>query len=299
MTTQQRATLGSKSPFPNPFTHIYGLWKSVWFVPLLPAIYAVVLFFRGDLRWEHIAFCLLAAGLGYGANASKAFFILLIPGILTAWGDDAIRYLRPIFVTSNRIVGCPLRNMELALFAVGPDQTPSDYFAVHHSSLFDVLAAIPYGIFWMIPLGYVCYLFFIDKTRLNHFLWALFITQAVVWLVWLAFPTAPPWYIQTYGCAMDASVAPSAAGLLRVDHLFGIHYFQDFYSRGATTFGAMPSMHCVFPIIGLLTAWTAATWKTRPLHLLYAAAMILASVYLGHHWVLDGLAAWFISAIAV
>ena len=51
---------------------------------------------------------------------------------------------------------------------------------------------------------------------------------------------------------MDASSPPSAAALLRVDHLLGISYFQDFYGRGMTTFGAFPSMHCAFPMVGLL-----------------------------------------------
>jgi inositol phosphorylceramide synthase catalytic subunit len=284
---------------PRLSTHLFALWGPFWFVPLLPAVYTLVVFLVGDLRWEHVAFSVTAAALGLSTKSTKAFFVLALPGILMAWGDDAIRYLRPVFVTSNRIIGCAMRNAELKLFAAGPNETFSDYFAIHHASLFDVLAAIPYGIFWMIPIGYACYLFFNDKGRLSHYLWALLVTQAVVWIVWMAIPTAPPWYIRLHGCSIDANAAPSAAALLRVDHLFGMNYFQSFYSRGATTFGAMPSMHCAFPMIGLLTAWRATTWKTRPLHLLYAASMIWASVYLDHHWVLDGLAAWLVSAAAV
>jgi membrane-associated phospholipid phosphatase len=98
---------------------------------------------------------------------------------------------------------------------------------------------------------------------------------------------------------MDASSPPSAAGLLRVDHLLGISYFQDFYSRGMTTFGAFPSMHCAFPMVGLLTAWRVAGWKTRPLHLLYAGSMLMASVYLDHHWLVDGMFGWLISIVGV
>jgi inositol phosphorylceramide synthase catalytic subunit len=279
--------------------HVHNLWGPYWIVPLLPAVYAVILFGIGDLRWEHVVIGLAVAVVGFATRTTRAFFVLTLPFLLAAWGDDAIRYLVPIFVKSDRILGCSLRNAELALFSVGPNQTLPDYFSVHHALVFDVLAAIPYGIFWIIPVGYACWLFYADRPRLSYYLWSILLAHIVVWAMWLAFPAAPPWYIRAHGCIMDASALPNAAALLRVDHFFGINYFQGFYSRGMTTFGALPSGHCMFPMVGLLTAWRATTWKTRPLHLLYAASMLIASVYLDHHWLLDGLLAWVISAVAV
>lgn len=286
-------------PLGRLWRHVHELWGPYWILPLLPGIYSVILFAIGNLRWEHVAISVVAAATGFSTRTTKAFFVLTFPFLLTGWGDDAIRYLIPTFVTPDRILGCSMRRAELALFSVGPNETLSDYFASHHAPTFDVLAAIPYGIFWMLPLGYALWLFYADRPRLSFYLWSLFLAQAVVWVMWLAFPAAPPWYIRAHGCVIDASAAPSAAALLRVDHLFGIHYFQDFYSRGMTTFGALPSGHCVFPMIGLLTAWRAVTWKTRPLHLLYTGSMLIASVYLEHHWLIDGLLAWVISAAAV
>ena len=279
--------------------HVGRLWGRYWVLPFLPAGYSTVLFCIGDLRWEHVAVSLLVVALAFGTRTTKSFFVLTVPFLLMAWGDDAIRYLIRIFVTSDRIVGCSLRNVELALFSVGPDQTLPDYFALHHAPVFDLLAAIPYAIFWMVPLGYSCWLFYHDRPRLSYYLWSLLLAQVIAWGMWLAFPAAPPWYIQAYGCLMDAGSPPSAAALLRVDHLLGISYFQNFYGRGMTTFGAFPSMHCAFPMVGLLTAWRAARWKTRPLHLLYVGAMMTASVYLDHHWLVDGLVGWLISIVAV
>ena len=282
------------------WAYVCDLWGPIWWIiPLLPAVYAGVLFAIGDLRWEHVVISTTVAVLGFASRTTKAFFVLTLPFLLTAWGDDAIRYLIPIFVTSNRVLGCAMRNAELALFSVGQNETLSDYFAVHHTSVFDVLAAIPYAIFWMVPVIYAGYLFYADRPRLSFYLWSLFLAQAVVWFMWLAFPAAPPWYVRAHGCTIDASAAPSAAAMLRVDKLFGIHYFQSFYSRGMTTFGALPSGHCVFPMIGLLTAWRVATWRTWPLHLIYTLSMIVASTYLNHHWLIDGLAAWLVSVAAV
>jgi hypothetical protein len=281
------------------WTHVFGLWSYYFFIPLLPLAYAAVLFLIGDLRWEHIVVALASVVFGFGNKSSKALFQLILPGILIAWGDDAIRYLRPFFVTSQRVLGCSIRNVELRVFSIAPNETLSDYFAVHHTPVVDILAAIPYGIFWMVPIVYVLWLYYADRARLSYYLWSLLFAQIVAWLVWLTFPVAPPWYIREYGCTIDTNVLPSAGALLRVDHLLHTDYFQDFYSRGATTFGALPSMHCVFPMIGLLTAWRSITWTTRPFHLLYAGSMLLASVYLDHHWLLDGLSGWLLCLVAV
>jgi membrane-associated phospholipid phosphatase len=117
--------------------------------------------------------------------------------------------------------------------------------------------------------------------------------------MWLAVPAAPPWYIREYGCGIDLAVAPSPAGLLRVDALLGIDYFAAFYSRAASVFGALPSMHCAYPLLGLLTARRAATWRTWPIHVGYTLLMFGASVYLDHHWIVDGLAGWMIAGFAV
>jgi len=64
-------------------------------------------------------------------------------------------------------------------------------------------------------------------------------------------------------------------------------------------FGAMPSMHCAYPMLGLLTAWRSASWKTRPIHILYALTMFVGSNYLDHHWLWDGFAGITLACVAV
>jgi membrane-associated phospholipid phosphatase len=61
----------------------------------------------------------------------------------------------------------------------------------------------------------------------------------------------------------------------------------------------MPSMHCAYPMLGLLTAWRQATWKTRPLHIAYVVWMATSALYLDHHWVLDVLGGWLVAIVAV
>jgi membrane-associated phospholipid phosphatase len=81
--------------------------------------------------------------------------------------------------------------------------------------------------------------------------------------------------------------------------MLGISYFESFYSRAASVFGAMPSMHNAYPLLGLFTAWSSSTWKTRPIHVGYFLWMFTASLYLDHHWVVDAIAGWCVAVAAV
>jgi membrane-associated phospholipid phosphatase len=86
---------------------------------------------------------------------------------------------------------------------------------------------------------------------------------------------------------------------VRVDNLLGIPYFQSFYARASQVFGAVPSLHCAYPMLGLLTAWRFAGPIARSAHLLYVVVMFSASVYLDHHWIVDGILGWMLAAVAV
>jgi hypothetical protein len=161
------------------------------------------------------------------------------------------------------------------------------------------LLAVPYFIFGYFVFVYATYLYFVDRPRMRVYLWSFAFANFVAFAVWLVFPVAPPWYVHQYGCAIDIHAAPNAAGLLRVDAYLGIDYFKTFYSKSSYVFGAMPSMHCAFPMIGLLSAWPYVTWKTKPLHLGYVGLMFLASVYLDHHYVVDGIFGFTLAYISV
>jgi inositol phosphorylceramide synthase catalytic subunit len=134
---------------------------------------------------------------------------------------------------------------------------------------------------------------------MRHYLWSFAIANYISFVFWLALPAAPPWYLRAHGCTIDVSAVPSPAGLLRVDHMLGIGYFQAFYSRAASVFGALPSMHCAYPMLGLLTARHAATARTWPIHIVYVLGMFTASVYFDHHWIVDGLLGWTVALVAV
>jgi inositol phosphorylceramide synthase catalytic subunit len=267
--------------------------------PLVPIAYVLVIAGIGDLRVEHVVLVLVVLGLSAFGPRARAFLSDITPYVLVALGYDTVRYARRVFVTAERVHACDLRGFELSTFAVAPGVTLQDWFQLHHAPFWDVVFAVPYTIFAYLALLYSGYLYFVDRPRMRRYLWAFAIANFISFVVWMVFPAAPPWYVRQSGCAVSMAALPSAAGLLRVDQLFGIHYYRDLYSRAASVFGAMPSMHCAYPMLGLLTAWRSTTWKTRPIHILYALTMFIGSNYLDHHWLWDGIAGVALAVVAV
>jgi inositol phosphorylceramide synthase catalytic subunit len=267
--------------------------------PLVPILYVLVIAGIGDLRVEHVALVLVVVGLSAFGPRSRAFLADITPYVLVALGYDSVRYARRVFVTAERVHACDLRSFELAAFSVSPGMTLQDWFQLHHAPLWDVVFAVPYTIFAYLALLYSGYLYFVDRPRMRRYLWAFAIANFISFVVWMAFPAAPPWYVRANGCHVTMEALPSAAGLLRLDQLFGMHYYENLYSRAASVFGAMPSMHCAYPMLGLLTAWRSITWKTRWVHVLYAVTMLVGSNYLDHHWLWDGIAGIALASVAV
>jgi len=280
--------------------HVTSLWGRWWPLPLLllPA-YSLLMLLLGDLRGEHLGITLTVFILAVVGPRTKRFLVDASPYFAVALGYDLVRYARPVFVSADRVLACGLRDAELALFGVGNGHTPGDWLQGHHLPGLDLFFAVPYTVFIYVAFSYAAYLYVVDRRRMRRFLWSFAIANYISFAVWMILPAAPPWYIRSAGCVVDMSAAPSAAGLLRVDHMLGISYFQTFYGRSASVYGAMPSMHCAYPVLGLLTAWKAAGWKTRPLHLFYSVWMFGAALYLDHHWILDAMGGWLVAVVAV
>jgi hypothetical protein len=267
--------------------------------PLVPVLYVLVIAGIGDLRVEHVVLVLIVLGLSAFGPRARAFLSDITPYVLVALGYDMVRYARRVFVTADRVTSCQLRQFELSTLAVSPGVTLQDWFQLHHAPFWDVVFAVPYTVFAYLALIYSAYLYFVDRPRMRRYLWAFAIANFISFVMWMAVPAAPPWYVRAHGCQVSMSDLPSAAGLLRVDQLFGMHYYQSLYSRAASVFGAMPSMHCAYPMLGLLTAWRAASWKTRPIHIVYAVTMFVGSNYLDHHWLWDGIAGVTLATVSV
>ena len=274
-------------------------WGRLWFLPLLPAVYSGFLWAGGDLRPEHVLISGLVLAAGYGTPRSRAILRGLFPLLLIPVGHDLFRRFGAPFVTPDRVVGCGLRELELALFPMLGGMTVADVFQRFHHAALDLFFAVPYAVFWVVVVGYSLILYSRDNRTMSVFVWSVTLAHCAAFVVWAVLPAAPPWYIRAHGCLIDTGAAPSAAALLRIDAMLGLPYFETFYSRAGAVFGALPSMHCAFPAAGLFAAWPAAGLRARLGHLTYLFVMVLASMYLDHHWLIDGLLGIALAAVSV
>jgi membrane-associated phospholipid phosphatase len=265
---------------------------------LVPALYSVPVAFAGDLRLEHWVFAAFAIVFGYWGPRAKRFLIDVSPIIAVGIGYDLVRYVRPFAVKPERVLGCELRAADTALFPAAGGSV-QEWLAARHLPWLDLVFAVPYTIFIYLVFVYGTYLFFRDRPRMRHYLLAFAVGNYLSFACWLLLPAAPPWYVHAHGCVIDTSVAANPAGLARVDAMFGMHYFASFYGRASAVFGAMPSMHCAYPLIGLLTAWRKASASSRVVHVGYTLLMSTAAMYLDHHWAVDVIAGWLTAVLAV
>jgi inositol phosphorylceramide synthase catalytic subunit len=272
------------------FSTLQSDWGRLWPVAFAPVLLLPVLAFFGVARGEHFVILTAITFLALASRLTRDLLVAVVPGIVIALGYEGIRLLRPFFVTPERVWACELHRLDADLFGFGSGLAPSDHFATLNSTTADLFFGLPYTLFWGVVLAYCGVLFFMSRTRLRRYLWLLALTHGVAFLIWMILPAAPPWYVRAHGCLIDPSVLPSAAALSRLDTFFSIAYFETFYSRAPTIFGAMPSLHVSFPAVALVAGWRDFGPIGRVTTAAMTLWMLVASIYLDHHWLVDGMA---------
>lgn len=139
--------------------------------------------------------------------------------------------------------------------------------------------------------------------------WLLFTARFVVLSIaglatYIVFPAAPPWL-----AAQDGVIQPIERLSARGWTFFGLDHVASALTDGqkaANSVAAMPSLHTAMSVLVALTIGARISSRWRWLLAVYPAAMALALVYFGEHWVLDVLAGlayalaayWVVGAVA-
>ena len=274
--------------------HVKRLWPRYALVPLIPFVaYALLSAARSDLRVEHVGAIVLVAGLAYTGPRTKSLLAAIYPVGLVGLLYDGMRPLKNLGLSPERVLLCDLRALELRLFGFevnGFRMTLHDWFLVHHWPAVDLLAAFPYATFILASLACAVFLAVRDPAAMKRFTWAFFATNVAGFVTYHLLPAAPPWYFHTHGCTVDlATHASEGPALMRVDAMLGVSYFHGMYSKASSVFGALPSLHCAYPFLVVLEGWRSFGPRLRVLSVAYWLLMIFASIYLDHHWLLDGI----------
>lgn len=272
--------------------HMRALWPRWTLLPVAP-FYAFTAFvaLRGELRWDHVVMLILVPVLTYTNARSKRLLVGIYPVGLVGLLYDAMRYVKNVGVSPERVHDCDLRALEMSLFGVtidGQRATVSDWFLTHHATALDLYCAVPYGTFLFASIACAVILYFRDYAAIRRFAWAFFVMNVLAFITYHVYPAAPPWYYHAHGCEISMTALPSAGPrLLNVDHVLGIHYFEGMYARSSDLYGAVPSLHVAYPLLILREGWRTFRWPGRAFSILFFVSMGFAAVYLDHHWIVD------------
>ena len=106
----------------------------------------------------------------------------------------------------------------------------------------------------------------------------LLIVTYIGFIIYYLYPAAPPWLATKKGFLDDQPV------------LLNRHYiYTAFLDMGPNQVAAMPSLHAAYPTFIFLTLLYFQKWKALPF-LLLPLTVGFATLYLGHHYVIDLLA---------
>jgi hypothetical protein len=221
----------------------------------------------------------------------RAFALFASPLLIQFLVYDRQR-LFPPSVTGMRIDVTGPRDWELAWFGVRTADglvTPAEWFQHHTSAVLDAVCGLVYLGFMA---GFIVlaawWRFGERRVEAQVITWALLALHLIGYTIHLLHPTAPPWYVERYGTGPAVVTAPpEAAGGLRFDQLLGVPWFSSQYRDSSSVFGALPSLHVGQTFLAALFAW-----RYRSLRIVTTAffgLVLLASVYLDHHYLVDGI----------
>ena len=193
-----------------------------------------------------------------------------------------------------------VRNIDRVLFlGHDPNVVLQDHFWEHTVRWYDVVASVTYMTHFVVPIVVMGALW-----ATSHRQWARFMKRfatllAVACIMFVILPTIPPWMAgdRRYPYHLFQPLTRNAwRGLY---HL-GFRGFTKGYRIQLTNgnaVAAMPSLHASFALIMpafFFLPWIKPKWL-KAMALTFPVLMLTSLVYLGEHWVIDGLVGWAIT----
>ncbi len=238
-------------------------------IPGLAAAYLAVMYALGGPGPEHFLLAGIALVLSLWNDDSRRLALIGLPYLLYALVYDSMRWYAD-YIRSPIVHVHEPYDFDLRWFGIH-GLTPNEWLQRHTSAALDLICGLAYTPMLFIGESVLLSIYFIAKGKVRR--------------CYYIYPAAPPWYVSDHGFAVDLSVHASPAGAIRFDQLIGMPLMQGFYGKSADVFGAIPSLHVVYPFLALIYGW-----YLRRFRLIAAAYFLLvcfAAVYLNHHYLLD------------
>ncbi|MEO7530904.1 MAG: phosphatase PAP2 family protein [Sediminibacterium sp.] len=266
-------------------------FKSVWKVALITITYLLVSYlligFRIDQLWLVLLFNICYFSSHITRKFITGFSIFIIFWIIFDYMKAFPNYLY------NSVHIESLYHAEKKLFGIsnaGEILTPNEYWLIHHVAWLDALTGDFYLCWVPVPLGFAAYLFFKKREVFAHFALTFLLVNLIGFVVYYAYPAAPPWYVQQNGFDFLPLTPGNTGGLDRFDTLFNTNTFHSLYAKSSNVFAAMPSLHASYPLIVLFYSIKNNLGKINLFFAVIMTGIWFSAVYNSHHYVLDVLA---------
>lgn len=274
--------------------------KNVITVVSISLAYLILSFFLVGFKNEQVVLILIFC-IAYFASATSRKFILGFSIFLLFWIVFDYMKAFPNY-RFNSVHIEDLYQFEKHLFGIQYGSTiltPDEFWIQNQKPFLDALTGFFYLCWVPVPLIFAGYLFFKNREAFLKFSLTFFWVNVLGFVVYYAYPAAPPWYIQHFGDVFYAHTAGSEAGLQRFDNMFHVKVFQSLYAQSSNVFAAMPSLHSAYPVIVL---YYGLKYKLGKVNIIFAIIMVgiwFSAVYNSHHYVVDVLAGIVCAAIAI
>jgi membrane-associated phospholipid phosphatase len=214
--------------------------------------------------------------------------------------DDGVGVLGLFRIKFDRQVES-VRNIDrFMFFGHDPNVVLQEHFWQDEVRWWDMVASSTYMTHFVLPMIAMATLWV-----LSHRQWARFMKRfasllAVGCLLFVLLPTVPPWMASETGGRYELFDELHRGAGRGFRHL-GFKGFVNDYNvalSNGNAVAAMPSLHASFALIVPLFffQWIRRRWVKAVL-LLFPVMMLAALVYLGEHWVIDGLVGWLITVL--
>ena len=266
-------------------------WFHRYFVPVAAAVYLTTLVLLGGLNPLHVLAAAAFIFLSYWSDDTRRLARVVFPFLLYVLVYDSMRWYAD-YIRSPVIHVREPYEFDKRFFGIHDTNgvvTPNEWWQKRTFPILDFFCGLAYTPYFFVGESALLalYLYFTgNERRAVRFVWVFFCSNVVGFSCYYTYPAAPPWYVAAHGFVPDLSVHASAAGALRFDKLIGFPLMEGFYGHSADVFGAIPSLHVVYPFLSMIYSWSKLP-RFRWVALGYWLLVCFSAIYLDHHYMLD------------
>ncbi|MBS1667668.1 MAG: phosphatase PAP2 family protein [Bacteroidetes bacterium] len=131
------------------------------------------------------------------------------------------------------------------------------------------------------------YLFVKNRRQLFYFSVSFLLLNLIGFIIYYAYPAAPPWYVRQQGFHFFPATTSSSTGFSKFAHYFKMGIFKSIYAQSSNVFAAMPSLHSASPMVVLYFGLKNKLGLINVLFALIMGGFWFSAIYKGHHYILD------------